>query len=516
MAVVTRDRSSRWRPEERRAGRWIAAFALALYVFTAGGSMATTDAVVTFDVARNLVEHGSVATSGNLLGLEAHRGADGRYYSPFGLAQSIYDIPFYLAGRAIVGLTGFAAGKPDTLPKAIVAMSQTPIGALVAWLTFVLGRLVTGNARAAALAAVTCAAGTLLWPYALFGFGQPLACATLLAGVVCAWTAVAEDRPHRATWAGVWLACALFTRHEMGLAIPIVGAWLFWTDPLRERARRLRAFAVPVSAGIAAWLAFNAYRFGNPIDSGHLRDPVPGFGSPVWEGLLGLLASPSASLFLYSPMAIPGAIGLVRLARRDKAAAVLFGAIVAGFLLLYASLGNWIGGRSYGGRYLVVLLPYLAVGWAVLLSRLRGRALALTFWAVTGVGFVVQVPGVLLDYAKVSQQAAASGLATSAQVQPWEMTTAPLALNTRALPGAVSDNIAYVLGRRTPPSIAAPAGEQDRSFSQQFAFSLDLWWLYLFYMGVFSRLGLAVVAGTLVALTCAIGWRLTASIRALG
>src|SRR5690606_10607159 len=69
MAVVTRDRSSRWRPEERRAGRWIAAFALALYVFTAGGSMATTDAVVTFDVARNLVEHGSVATSGNLLGL---------------------------------------------------------------------------------------------------------------------------------------------------------------------------------------------------------------------------------------------------------------------------------------------------------------------------------------------------------------------------------------------------------------------------------------------------------------
>ena len=84
------------------AGRWLFGLALGVYFFTAGGSLTTTDAVVAFDVTRNIVEKGTLATSGNLLGLEAFRGADGRYYSPFGILQSIYNIPFYVAGTVFV------------------------------------------------------------------------------------------------------------------------------------------------------------------------------------------------------------------------------------------------------------------------------------------------------------------------------------------------------------------------------------------------------------------------------
>ncbi len=84
-------------------GRWLFGLALGVYFFTAGGSLTTTDAVVAFDVTRNIVEKGTLATSGNLLGLEAFRGADGRYYSPFGILQSIYNIPFYVAGTRFRG-----------------------------------------------------------------------------------------------------------------------------------------------------------------------------------------------------------------------------------------------------------------------------------------------------------------------------------------------------------------------------------------------------------------------------
>ena len=64
--------------------------------------MTITDAVVMFDVTQNLVEHQTVAMSSSLLGMEAHRGADGRYYSPFGVAQSLYNVPFYLAAKLLV------------------------------------------------------------------------------------------------------------------------------------------------------------------------------------------------------------------------------------------------------------------------------------------------------------------------------------------------------------------------------------------------------------------------------
>lgn len=150
------------------------------------------------------------------------------------------------------------------------------------------------------------------------------------------------------------------------------------------------------------WLAYNAVQFGNPLDSGFLRDTVPGFGSPILTGVTGFLFSPSTSIFLYSPPVVLGVLGLGLLARRDKRAAWLLSALCALFLCFCGTLGNWIGDRSYGSRYLLVVLPCLAIGWM--------------FW-------------------------------------------------------------------RRPPVVTARAADDDRGFSQQFAFSLDMWWLYLFYLG---------------------------------
>jgi hypothetical protein len=470
--------------------------------------MTTTDAVAAFDVARNIVERGTVATTGNLLGLESLRGTDGRYYSPFGLAQSIYDIPFYLAGAAVARTAGLTIGKPDTIPKATVAMSQTVLGALIVWQVFGLARRVIGSGRAAMRAALTCAFGSVLWPYAQFGFGQPLACATLLAAVTSAWAGVADGQARRFTWAGLWLAAGLLSRHEVGAAALPIAAWIAWTAPdSGTRKVWLARFAPGVVGGTAVWLAYNAIRFGNPIDTGHLRDPVPGFGSSIADGLAGLLFSPAASVFLYSPFVVFGALGLAALVRQDRRTGALLGAIVILFLMVYASLGNWVGGRSYGSRYLVIVLPYLGVGWGWLLTRLGPRASRLAFAAMLAIGIAVQLPGVLVDYAKVRQDAAASGVSFSTERAQWAWSAAPLVLNARALPQAVFDNIAYVAGSRTPPPVTARAGPDDRSFSQQFAFSLDLWWLYLFYMGALPRSAVVLTGFVLLAWTawCAAG-----------
>ena len=70
--------------------------------------MTTTDAVIAFDVTRNMVERGSIATSEDVPRYEAFRGREGRYYSPFGIAQSVWNLPFFLAGRALANGIWFA------------------------------------------------------------------------------------------------------------------------------------------------------------------------------------------------------------------------------------------------------------------------------------------------------------------------------------------------------------------------------------------------------------------------
>jgi hypothetical protein len=100
---------------------------------------------------------------------------------------------------------------------------------------------------------------------------------------------------------------------------------------------------------------------------------------------------------------------------------------------------------------------------------------------------------VLVDYAKTGQAAAMQEATIGLDARQWEWTRSPLVVNARALAQALPDNMAYLTGRRPVPSIARTGNEADRSFSQQFSFSLDLWWLYLFYLGVFSSVEVALV-----------------------
>ncbi|MEO8071155.1 MAG: hypothetical protein ABI652_07115, partial [Acidobacteriota bacterium] len=220
-------------------------------------------------------------------------------------------------------------------------------------------------------------------------------------------------------------------------------------------------------------------------------------------------------IFLYSPMAIFGLVGLLwPLWTRNRVASALFLTLTIILLLCYATLGNWLGGRSYGSRYLVVVLPYLAVGWAALLAALGSRRRVALLVAVSIAGFLIQMPGVLVDYAKVSQSSAELTGGLSTEARQWQWNASALALNTRALRTAVPENISYVLGRAPLPLIAPPSGQDDRDFSQQFAFSLDFWWLYLFYLRALSRaLVLALVAGWTVWIGLCV-WRLRDAMRA--
>jgi hypothetical protein len=492
----------------RAAGRYLLALALVVYLFTAGGSLTTTDAVVMFDLAESIVTRQSVALSGNLLGMESQRGSDGRYYSPFGIGQSLFNIPFYAAGALARDVTGVRIGKPDTVPKAFVALGQAFVAAALVWLTFRLALAITGDVMSSALGALTLAFGSVLWPYARFGFNQPLACATLVAAVREAYLGVRASDNRRLAWSGAWLGASFLTRHEMIVGAAPLGLWLLHEGSTRGRAARsLLAFAPGVAAALAAWLGYNAWRFGNPFDMGLLRDPVPGLGSSLLHGLSGLVLSPTTSLFVYSPFALFAVIGFHALHRRDRSAAWLFAGIILTFACFYGSLGNWIGGRSYGSRYLLVVLPFLGVTWAAWLASWPIRRRLAWGLAVAALGAVVQLPGVLVDYAKVSQTVAArEGPFTTAERQ-WSWSASSLVLNARELGRLAPANVRYVLGQERPPDIRAAAGDDDRSFSQQLAFSLDFWWLYLFYLGALPRLAVFVVIGcaSIMIVLCARG-----------
>ena len=177
----------------RRTGRLVCLLALVVYLSTTGGSMATD--IMSYEVTKGIVEHGTVAMSYNVFQMDAHRGVDGRYYAPYGIGHAIYSIPFYAVARAVERVTGLALGKPEVLPKAGFVVGSAFASALTVWVAFLFAWRLSSDARQAALTALTVGFGTLLWPYAKFGFSAPLATLCVLFGTYGIWTGTRDNRP---------------------------------------------------------------------------------------------------------------------------------------------------------------------------------------------------------------------------------------------------------------------------------------------------------------------------------
>jgi hypothetical protein len=136
-----------------------------VYVATAGGGLATTDAVFTYEITKSLVTEGSVAASYNVKNAEEHRDVDGRYYSPFGIGQSLFNIPFFVRGGVLRRGLSLDFAPPDMIDKAAVAMGNTVATSAAVWVFFLFAWRLTGHLRAAGTAALLFAVATMMWPY---------------------------------------------------------------------------------------------------------------------------------------------------------------------------------------------------------------------------------------------------------------------------------------------------------------------------------------------------------------
>jgi hypothetical protein len=455
------------------AGAWIAVATGAICLLTAGGSMTSTDAVVAYDLTQSLVEHHSIAISHSILGKPAYQGIDGRYYSGFGLAQSIWNVPFYLAGRAAAR----HVRQPDAaaaIPKAVVTLGTIPAVALLAWCAFALLASLGVVDRRAAAAAILLVVATPLWPYSRFGFNQPLAALLLWAAVLCAVRA-RRDLVMAAA-AGLVAGALILTRHEMFVAAGLLAVYVALDPPHLRRAAAFAAGFLPLAA---AWGAYNWIRFGSPLQMGYLRDTSIGWSGSIATGTLGLLFSAYSSIFLYCPLVFLSGAGLAALWRRDRRTALLFMAIFAGLFFVYASVGVWQGGRAYGPRHLVPVLPALLLPIAFWqpASRTTRRVCA----ALVVLSCLIQVPGVLVDYSKVRVAQARAG-ETVAQDMRWSR--APVLMNARASLDLVPPALATLAGMR--PVVRIPRGV---SLNEAFtvAPAPDLWWYSLLCLGVIGR-----------------------------
>jgi hypothetical protein len=275
----------------------------------------------------------------------------------YGLAY--FEAPFYALGKGLSGLgVATVAGQPVT-PAVIAVGVVVYVGIAVALAAWVVRALGLPNPN---LAAGVGLFGTALFFYGAFDPGETHSVDALLATIVVA-LALKGFRTGWPTRVAVGLGAvdgiSMSVRYFTGVSLVALVIMLVWQ-------RRFRTCAIAVASAAVAFAITTL----PPLLVG-VSPLKSGYGSQFisWSPLSPprMLFTNERGLFVWTPVALLGLIGLVRLIasrRADRQFLVFLALTAGGTIVSYALVSFWDAGYSFSNRYFTSLFPVIVVGVA--------------------------------------------------------------------------------------------------------------------------------------------------------
>jgi hypothetical protein len=392
-------RAADTRVTDRRVTLWLVSLFVLIFAGTAKGVLEQVDDVAMLRVTQSIVRDASVAVEPDTPG--AMPGVDGRFYTRYGLGQSLLGIPFYLLATRLPQTVptenvfdphGFVTASP--LAFAVTGVGILSTAASVALLYLTCRALDFGQVGSLA-AAFALGLGTFAWFYARTFMSEP---PSMLCALLTFYGLVRYSARPRMTWLIVSGAAAggmLLLRIANAVLLPPLGIWLLWMlwhhCSLGSRLRASASWVLPIVASLIAIATYNWLRFGTILETGY-ADQAHAFDTPLYVGLYGLLFSSGKSVFVYAPILLASIVGWFKLRRVRW----LLATLVVAYVIFYARYDWWYGGGPWGPRFIAVILPFLCLPLATLVPRSRKAWLTLGGLAALSVG--VQVLSVVVPY----------------------------------------------------------------------------------------------------------------------
>jgi hypothetical protein len=324
----------------------------------------------TFDQTRAIVERGTLSIDAYAANTYDVATWGGHIYPNKAPGLSFLAVPFYAPLYLLEGRSASAEQFPLltlNLYVLTVVLCATSGAAIAVMLFFESLRRGASRRFAVAIALLT-VLGTPLFAYSTMLFLHVPSAALLLASVMLA----ERGRPAAA---GASVGAAGLVNYLCIPAAVLVGLMIVLSS--ERRGKDLLRF-LGGGAPFAILLgAYHYFVFGG-LTSTPIARENPAFltsgavygilGKPSLEALWGLTFSPYRGLFFIAPILLLATIGILRLPLRD-ASVIVTTALY--FLLFNICFNGWHGGYAIGPRYLLPVVPLLALGLTAPWKRWR-------------------------------------------------------------------------------------------------------------------------------------------------
>ena len=327
-------------------------------------------------IAQSLLKDGDLRIENN------HRQGDYRAYFAGELPPD-----FRVRGRNREIYSIHAPGVPALIAPAfllggyrgvvVFLLLLSAAGSALAWH---LAREVTGRDDAAwfGWAAVTCSATWVFHSFAVFPDGP--GAVAVLSGVWALHRAQKEIETHadRVTpwfWHGAALALLPWMHTRFAALAGALGALVLLRLGATPNAlSKAGAFLSAPTVSAIAWIGSFVAIYGTP-DPSAPYGAEPGSFAFVPDGLAGLLFDQRFGLFAYAPVLLFAVAGIVFMARRPalRRQAIELVFVVVPYLVVVTYVAMWWGGTSAPARFVVPVLPWMAIPAAVAWMSLSTR-----------------------------------------------------------------------------------------------------------------------------------------------
>jgi hypothetical protein len=258
---------------------------------------------------------------------------------------------------------------PSTLYRNLIGIAMIAVACLLAAVLFDVLISAGETPRAAFWTTILVVLSPPLMIFSILFFTElPSA---LLALLVFRRAAVARDDGSLLAWLSAGAAAGfMLLVHVRNVAIVAVLATLAFHRLLRSGGRRsIVAFAGGLSVVAAVRLLVNHHLWGAWLTNPHARAGewrgLPALLATSGNRLAGMLLDQEYGILPYAPVFLLAAVGLVRLFRTRRALAwqitVVTAAYVVALMLPITNVHGWTGGWSPAARFLVPVLPLIAL-----------------------------------------------------------------------------------------------------------------------------------------------------------
>jgi hypothetical protein len=298
---------------------------------------------------------------------------NGNYYSALAPGTSMLSLPFVWIGFTLEGhYTQF--GNVMLFSELFVSLCN----ALAVYFVYRTS-LLFFSVKTSVFLSFAYAFSTTSWPFATYFFQSDVSALFNLLTVFLAIRIArsAEARYREALLCGVFAGISLTVDYVNAVIVPIVFIYLVLSS--KGRLRSSLCFLAASSLGAFMIGVYNLVNFGSlsvSTEQAYLVSPTifSNFSSPLLIGLYLNLLSPLRGVFLYSPIAILGILGIYFVLSESKHGSrrevILFLSCFLAIIIPYSMWYDPIGGQSFGPRFLIGVIPFLVIPAGFTVARL--------------------------------------------------------------------------------------------------------------------------------------------------